>query len=74
MHYIGHSSDLDDRLIRHNSNRNKFTKNKGPWRLIISHKCKSKAEAYRLELKLKAMKNPLKAIEYLRKLVQSIPT
>ena len=74
MHYIGHSSDLDDRLIRHNNNRNKFTKNKGPWTLINSYQCNSKSEAYRLELKLKAMKNPHKAIEYLQKLVQSVPT
>ncbi|MFO7525442.1 MAG: GIY-YIG nuclease family protein [Ignavibacteriaceae bacterium] len=31
MHYIGHTSDLNDRLLRHNRNRNKFTENKGPW-------------------------------------------
>ncbi|MCZ7611485.1 MAG: GIY-YIG nuclease family protein [Ignavibacterium sp.] len=30
LHYIGHTSNLEDRLLRHNSNRNKFTKNKGP--------------------------------------------
>ena len=82
LHYIGHTSNLPDRLTRHNSNRNKFTKNKGPWQLVISHECTSKSEAYQLELKLKAMKNSSKAIEYLRKLsvhrseekVQSTPT
>jgi len=73
LYYIGHSSDLVDRIIRHNSNRSKFTKSKGPWKLVISYKCVSKPQDYQLELKLKAMKNPLKAIEYLKKLVQSTP-
>jgi len=74
IHYIGHTKNLNDRLLRHNTNRNKFTKGKGPWKLIISCKCNSKAQAYRLELKLKAMKNPDKAIQYLKQLLQSIPT
>jgi putative endonuclease len=74
FHYIGHTNDLDDRLIRHNNNRNKFTKGKGPWELVISYLCKSKSEAYRLEMKLKSFKNPDKAITHLKKLVQSIPT
>ena len=74
IHYTGHTSDLDDRLLRHNNNRSKFTKNKGPWKLVVSYSCSSKSEAYKLELKLKAMKNPAKAIEYLKNLVQSTPT
>ena len=74
LYYIGHTSNLNDRLIRHNSDRNKFTKKKGPWELVISYQCNSKSEAYQLELKLKAMKNSAKAIEYLKKLVQSTPT
>ena len=74
LHYIGHTNDLDDRIIRHNYNRNKFTKGKGRWKLVISFKCKSRSEAYQLELKLKSFKNPVKAITYLKKLVQSIPT
>ena len=74
LHYIGHTSNLADRFIRHNNNRSKFTKNKGPWNLVASYKCESKSEAYRLELKLKAIKNPVKAGEYLKNLAQSTPT
>ena len=74
IHYFGHTNDLIDRILRHNENRNNFTKGKGPWELIIFFNCNSKAEAYKLELKLKAMKNPNKAIQYLKQLVQSIPT
>jgi len=68
LNYIGHTNNLEDRLLRHNGNRNKFTRNKGPWELIISYQCKSKSNAYRLELILKAMKNSAKAIEYLKKI------
>lgn len=32
--YIGQTNNIHDRILRHNSNRNKATKNKGPWRLI----------------------------------------
>lgn len=74
LHYIGHTNNLKDRLFRHNNNRNKFTKGKGPWSLVASIKCHSKSEAYNLEMTLKKMKNPEKAIQYLNSLVQSIPT
>ncbi|MDY0082822.1 MAG: GIY-YIG nuclease family protein [Ignavibacteriaceae bacterium] len=73
FHYIGHTNNLKDRLLRHNSNRNKFTRNKGPWKLIISAKCYSKSEAYSLERKLKSFKNSEYAIDYLKNLVQSTP-
>ncbi len=52
IYYIGHSSDLDDRINRHNSNRSKFTKNKGPWELVEFTACKTKTEAYQLEMKI----------------------
>ncbi len=74
IYYIGQTNDLDDRLIRHNSNRSKFTKGKGPWELTSSIKLNSRSEAVILERKLKNMKNPEKALSYLNKLVQSIPT
>ena len=73
MYYIGHTNNLEDRLIRHNSNRNKFTKNKGPWKIIKTVKCSTKSEAYKLELKLKSFKNSEFAIDYLNNLVQSTP-
>jgi len=74
IYYIGQTNDLDDRMIRHNSNRSNFTKGKGHWKLISSIKLNAGSEALKLERKLKNMKNSKKAIEYLNKLVQSIPT
>jgi len=66
--YIGQTNNLQDRLIRHNSNRSNYTKNKGPWKLVISVKVNSRSEAVTLETKLKKMKNSKKAISYLDKL------
>ena len=74
IHYIGHTNNLVDRHLRHITDRNKFTKGKGPRKLIISYECNSKAEAYKFELKLKRMKNPTKAIQHIKNLIQSIPT
>ena len=69
MYYIGHTKDLNDRIKRHNTDRSKFTRRKGPWELVIVHKLNSKKEAYQLELKLKKMKSSIKAIDFLKRLV-----
>ena len=73
IYYIGHTNNLIDRVNRHNQNRNKFTKGKGPWRLVTSQTVCSKSEAYRLEMKLKAFKNSKLAIDYLQSLVLKTP-
>ena len=67
-HYIGHTQNLKDRITRHNSDRSKYTKNKGPWEIIVTYKLKTKSEAYQLEMKLKRMKNSSKAINYIKNL------
>ena len=55
--YIGQTNNLPDRILRHNTNRNKWTKNKGPWTLIFSHAFETRSEAMVLEAKLKSFKN-----------------
>ncbi|MHC1737118.1 MAG: GIY-YIG nuclease family protein [Ignavibacteriaceae bacterium] len=69
LYYIGSTSNLEDRLRRHNSDRSIFTRGKGPWEIIISKEFPSKSDAYRCELKLKSLKNSKFAIDYLRNLV-----
>lgn len=32
-YYYGHTSDLDKRLVSHNSTQNKYTRGKGQWKL-----------------------------------------
>ena len=65
-HYIGETSDLTDRLKRHQENRSKATKGRGPWKLRIACVVENKSEACKLERKLKSFKNPDKAVEYIQ--------
>src|SRR5262245_54702200 len=54
--YYGHCADLEDRVYRHNSNQNKSTRKKGPWRLIFRRSFASKLEANQFERYLKKLK------------------
>ena len=65
--YIGQTNNLQDRLSRHNANRNKWTKNKGPWVLIFSKSFESRAEAMKLETHLKSFKNPQFLLQWIEK-------
>ena len=56
-YYIGQTNNLEDRLTRHNENRCRSTKNRGPWNLIGYEICNSRSKAVQLERKLKALKN-----------------
>ena len=55
--YIGYTSDIDRRLEEHNSNQSKYTKNKGPWKLMYSETYAEKSEAIKRERFLKAQRN-----------------
>jgi len=51
--YVGMTTDLEGRLIDHNSGVSKWTKYRGPWNLVWSKKCTSISQARKLENKLK---------------------
>jgi putative endonuclease len=48
---------MDDRLLRHNSGRSKYTKFGVPWQLVYLEEFKNKTEAYRRELEIKKKKS-----------------
>lgn len=54
FYYCGQTNKLKDRLIRHNSNRSKSTKGKGPWKLIKYFEFKTRSEAILLERRIKS--------------------
>jgi putative endonuclease len=58
IYYIGQTDNLADRLVRHDANRNKYTKNKGPWEVVFSKEFTTRNEAMALEKKLKSFKTP----------------
>jgi putative endonuclease len=51
--YKGQTSDLVDRLLRHNEGRNKYTKEGGEWKLLWSGIKETRSAAVRLESILK---------------------
>lgn len=63
-YYVGHTSDLEERLSYHNSGKVKATRNKGPWEAVYYETFKTKTEANRRELEIKKKKSR-KYIEFL---------
>ncbi|MCX6761791.1 MAG: GIY-YIG nuclease family protein [Candidatus Moranbacteria bacterium] len=51
--YLGCTNDLRERLLKHNSNKVKSTKFKGPWEVRYYEAFYSKADAFSREKKLK---------------------
>jgi len=61
--YIGHTEHMEQRLRDHNSNRSKYTRFKGPWKIIFTKEFPSRGEAMKLEYQLKQFKNSKYIIE-----------
>ena len=55
--YIGQAANIIERVERHNSNRARWTRNKGPWKLIFFKEFQTRSDAIKLERKLKSFKN-----------------
>ncbi len=56
-YYIGSTGNLSDRLLRHNSGRNKSTKIGMPWKLIYTEEFQTRSEAMLRENAIKAWKS-----------------
>jgi putative endonuclease len=54
--YIGSTSDLSSRLLRHNAGQNKSTKFGIPWVVIYEEKFGDYHSAYRREMEIKSYK------------------
>lgn len=57
-HYIGHTNNLERRILEHNTNRNrkKYTSSRGPWQLLFYEAFATRAEAMKRERFLKTGK------------------
>jgi len=64
-HYYGHTSDIIDRMERHNADRSSATKGRGPWSLLGTAEFPTKGEAMSFELKLKKCKDPVRALRFI---------
>ena len=47
--YVGHTSDLPRRVEEHNNGKNKYTKNKAPWKLLYHEEFPTRSDAMRRE-------------------------
>ncbi len=59
-YYIGHTSNIDDRIRKHNTNHNGFTGGKNDWILVYSEVFETKTEAYARERQVKNWKSKSK--------------
>ena len=66
-YYIGQTSDLDLRLLRHNAGRNKSTKSGIPWKIKCWKEVDTRSEAMRIEQHLKHLKKRSAIIDFITK-------
>ena len=58
--YIGHTDNLEDRLVSHNRTdkiSGKFTRKNGPWTLVWSEQYHDRSQAMRRECEIKSWKS-----------------
>ena len=61
--YIGHTSNLEERLIKHNAHHNGFTGKCSDWKIVYTEVYPSKEEAYARERLVKKWKNRVRIME-----------
>ncbi len=66
-YYIGQTSELENRLRRHNRGGSSYTKSGTPWKLVYREKFETRSEAMKREKKLKNAKN----LEYIKRVIHS---
>ena len=52
-YYVGYTSDLNNRIDRHGTDKNKFTGQANDWKLITQFQFDTKSEAIKFESKIK---------------------
>ena len=66
-YYIGYTTDINDRLRRHNSAHKGFTNTGKPWILCYFESFEEKTNALKREKELKSWKNKAKIKELIEK-------
>ncbi|WP_394707627.1 GIY-YIG nuclease family protein [uncultured Draconibacterium sp.] len=65
--YIEQTSNLVERIKRHNKGLNRYTKTKIPWKIIYEEECSSRSESMKLEKRLKSWKKRVALLNYIHK-------
>lgn len=56
-YYIGSTDDLGKRLIRHNKGYSRFTKDRGPFKLVYKEEFASRSDAKKREYYIKSLRS-----------------
>ena len=64
-YYYGSTSDPDNRLVRHNRNYEKYTRNNGPLKMVWCVPKQTRSDAFVLEKKLKNMKSRKRIMKFI---------
>ena len=63
--YIGQTNNIEKRLDRHNAGYEKYTKNRGPWRVHFYLEVESQSEAIKMERRLKNFKSRKRVLQWI---------
>lgn len=66
-YYIGFTSDLETRIIRHNQKSKGFTGNVNDWKIVYTEKYTTKEQAQLREAQIKSWKSRIKIQELITK-------
>lgn len=55
-YYIGHTANLEKRILDHNSGKTRSTKGYAPYSLVYKEEFSTKSEAYKREMQIKRYK------------------
>ncbi len=64
--YIGFTSNLDERLVRHNQKSKGFTGNVNDWQIVYTEHYPTKELAHKRELRIKSWKSRIKIQELVK--------
>lgn len=66
-HYIGSTDDIIKRIIKHNKGYSRYTKGKGPFKLVYKEEYPTRSQAKKREYYLKSLKN----VKFIEKLIKN---
>ncbi len=56
-YYIGQTSDITERLVRHNNSPTRFTARASDWQIVYTEEFTTRSEAVKREMQIKRMKS-----------------
>ena len=65
-YYVGYTSNLEERVIRHNQKSKGFTGNVNDWKVVHFEKYSTKEQAIQREVRIKSWKSRIKIQELIK--------